>query len=253
MLEAIFWGIVQGLTEFLPISSSGHLVLVPALLGTEGPDLATTAVLHVGTLAAVVAYYRSDLVKLVRFRTNPEARTIWKLLIIGSIPAGVAGLALQGLVEDVQESTIAVAILMLVTGVVLYVSGAFRGGTRTMGEGGVTDALVVGVAQLTAVFPGISRSGMTITAGQIRGLSGVEAARFAFLLGIPVIAAAGLLQGLELQEQGGLTGEVWLGVAVAGVVGYASIALLLRIIQRFGLRPFAWYCFAFGTLSLIVL
>lgn len=249
MLEAIVWGLVQGLTEFLPISSSGHLVLVPAWLGLEAPDLGTSALLHLGTLAAVVIYYRADIALITRFRTNDEARHIVKLLAIGTFPA-VAGVLAEDLIGGIQESVQLVAIALLVTAAILWTSGLFLGRTKTVGQSNARDALVIGLAQLCALIPGISRSGVTITAGLARSLSSTEAARFSFLLGIPAIAGAAIQQTISGAI---VTGPTLIGMAVAAVSGYASIAFLIRIISRLGLRPFAWYAAAAGIYSLVVL
>ncbi len=252
MFEAVLWGLVQGLTEFLPISSSGHLVLVPAFAGVEQPDLATSAVLHLGTLAAVVAFYRADLVALTRFRQDPDARRILMLLAVGTVPA-VIGVFVEGAIGSLQENTTAVAVALLFTGVVLYVSGLVMGGRLQLERLPVPDAVIVGIAQAIALIPGISRSGMTITAGLQRTLEPAQAARFSFLLAIPAIAGAGAQQGLELIGNGGFGAEVWVGMAVAAVSGYLAIAVLLRALQRFGLRPFALYCFVVGIVALTVL
>ena len=252
MLEAMLWGLIQGLTEFLPISSSGHLVLVPAFLGVEPPDLATSALLHLGTLIAVLAYYRHDLIKLVHFRRDAEARRILTLLIIGTIPATV-GIALTKQLSSFQESTTAVAVALLVTGVVLVASGFITRRARTLENASLSDALLVGVAQATALLPGISRSGMTITAALGRGLSSVEAARFSFLLAVPAIAGGGLIEMVEMLDGGGIPSDVWIGVLVAAVSGYLAIAFLIKTLVRLGLRPFAVYCFVVGTLALVVL
>lgn len=252
MLDAMLWGLVQGLTEFLPISSSGHLVLVPAFLGVEPPDLATSALLHLGTLVAVLAYYRRDLAKLRYFRRDPEARHILWLLIIGTIPATI-GIVLTDQLSSFQESTTAVAIALLVTGAVLVASGFIMRRVRTLEEATVSDALLVGAAQATALLPGISRSGMTITASLGRGLSGVEAARFSFLLAVPAIAGGGILETIEMLDNGGIPSEVWVGVVTAAVSGYLAIAFLIKTLVRIGLRPFAVYCFVVGILALILL
>ena len=234
MLEAMLWGLIQGLTEFLPISSSGHLVLVPAFLGVEPPDLATSALLHLGTLIAVLAYYRHDLIKLVHFRRDAEARRILTLLIIGTIPATV-GIALTKQLSSFQESTTAVAVALLVTGVVLVASGFITRRARTLENANLSDALLVGVAQATALLPGISRSGMTITAALGRGLSGVEAARFSFLLAVPAIAGGGLIEMVEMLDGDGIPSDVWIGVLVAAVSGYLAIAFLIKTLVRLGL------------------
>jgi undecaprenyl-diphosphatase len=252
MLEAMLWGLVQGLTEFLPISSSGHLVLVPAFLGVEPPDLATSALLHLGTLAAVLVYYRKDLAKIVHFRRDPEARHVLILLIVGTIPATV-GILLERQLELFQESVTAVAIALLVTGLVLVVSGFIIRRAKTLEQATITDAVLVGIAQATALLPGISRSGMTITASLGRGFTAEQAARFSFLLAVPAIAGGGLIETVQLAGEGGIPAELWVGVLVAAVSGYLAIAFLIRTLVRIGLRPFALYCFVVGILALAFL
>ena len=252
MLNAIFWGIIQGLTEFLPISSSGHLVLIPALVGQEGPDLATSAMLHLGTLVAVLVYYRSDIARLARF--DRPARKVITLIVIGSIPAAVLGLAFEDRIEDLIADPQVVAIMLIVTGIVLLLTALLRLGDRTMKDLNVPDSVVIGIAQATALIPGISRSGMTISAGLTRGVERTEAARFAFLLGIPVIAGAGLLQIVDVIAAGeSIPAEVWVGMAAAAISGYAAIAILLKALTRVGLTPFGIYCVAFGAISFVLL
>ncbi len=247
MLDAAFWGLVQGLTEFLPISSSGHLVLVPALLGMDEPDLATSALLHLGTLLAVLWYYRSDLLGLLHVRTDPEARIVLTMLAIGTIPAAFIGLTLRGPIEIVFQDPKIAAVALIVTGLILSLSLMLPTGTRELGSGRARDAIVVGIAQAFALIPGISRSGMTITAGIAQGFTRVQAARFAFLLAVPSIAGAGFLEGLDLVSTGGFEAGILVGVAVAAVSGYAAIAVLLRLLTSVGLAPFAAYCLVFGT------
>lgn len=252
MLDAIFWGIIQGLTEFLPISSSGHLVLIPALLDRPAPDLATSAMLHLGTLVAVLVYYRRDIAWMARF--DRPARKLITLLVIGSIPAAVLGLAFEDRIADLVENPRAVAVMLVVTGVILLATRLIRVGDRTVAKTTPTDSIVIGVAQSLALIPGISRSGMTISAGLVRGMDQAEAARFAFLLGIPVIAGAGLLEMVDVLRAGETIGaEVWIGMVAAAVSGYAAIAILLRALARVGLAPFGVYCVAIGAISAIVL
>jgi undecaprenyl-diphosphatase len=253
MFEAAFWGLIQGLTEFLPISSSGHLVLVPALLDQDQPDLAVTAVLHLGTLVAVLVYYWSDVRKMLSFRSDPDGRRILWIVLLGTIPAAVIGLAFEDRIDSLFDDPVLVAWMLIVTGVVLLASLLIKVGTRALPSGTWLDAVVVGFAQATALVPGISRSGMSVTAALGRGFTRVEAARFAFLLGIPAIAGAGLLQGWELVDEGGLTAEVWVGAIVAAVVGYLAIALFVRVLTSVGMAPFGIYCIGFGTLSLFLL
>lgn len=252
MLEAAFWGLIQGLTEFLPISSSGHLVLVPAVFGLDEPGLATTAVLHLGTLAAVVWYYRDDLLRIIRSPGAPESRRILWLLLLGTIPAAVIGLSLEGPIEIIFSEPWLAAVMLMVTGAVLSLSLLIPRGTRRVEDGRAGDAAVVGFAQAFALIPGISRSGMTITAGMAQGLQRVEAARYAFLLAIPSIAGAGFLEGLELVRQGGFEASMLLGVAVAAVTGYFSIAFLLRLLTRVGMAPFAVYCLVVGAVCYLI-
>ena len=252
MLEAIIWGFVQGVTEFLPISSDGHLVLVPAFLGIDPPDLATSAVLHLGTLTAVLAYFRKDLAAMAGFRRDPAARKLLTMIIIGSLPAALALLVVDE-VEKLQESITATAILLILTGVVLAVASRMRQGERRIDDVRPSDAVLIGFAQLLAVLPGISRSGMTISTGIARGFDQVEAARFSFLLGIPAVAAAGLLELWTLLDDGGVPASAWVGVLVAAITGYGAIAFLLRMLARTGLAPYAIYCVAVGAIALLVL
>ena len=255
MLAAIIWGLIQGLTEFLPVSSSGHLVVIPALLSRLGmdiqqPELAVTAVLHLGTLVAVLIYFREDILKVLRFRTEPEGRKIALLVGIGTLPA-LVGLPLADTLDSFQDSVANVGWALIATGLILLVGQKLATGLRTLGEGRVPDAMVVGVAQMFALIPGISRSGITIAAGNGRGFSPSEAARFSFLLGIPAIAGGGLSQLLELDGTGTAAGPLLVGTLVAAVSGYAAIALLLAALRKVGLAPFAVYCFLIGTVAIV--
>ncbi len=253
MWEAAFWGLVQGLSEFLPISSSGHLVIVPAALDMEAPGLAVTAVLHLGTLAAVLAYYRADVARLATFHRNREGRRLLLLVLAGTVPAAVLGLAFESTLDDAFDDPVLVGWALLVTGAVLWLSARLPAGRRTLPSGNLSDAGVVGIAQAAALVPGISRSGVTIAAGMGRRLDRAEAARYSFLLAIPAIAGGGFLQLVELAGEGGLEAEVLVGAAVAAVSGYLAIGLLLRLLRRVGLAPFAWYCWLVGAASIVFL
>ncbi|MCJ7725159.1 MAG: undecaprenyl-diphosphate phosphatase [Acidimicrobiia bacterium] len=249
MFIAAFWGLVQGLTEFLPISSSGHLVLVPALLGMDEPDLATTAILHLGTLVAVVWYYRTDLMRLVHVRTDPQARHILWLLVLGTVPAAAIGLFFDNTIESIFTEPWIVAVLLIVTGVILSVGLLAPRGQRRFEDARSGDALVVGWAQALALLPGISRSGMTMTAAVAQGFERVEAARFAFLLAVPAILGAGTLEGIDLVQTGGFEWQMLAGVLTAAVSGYLAISFLVRLLGRAGLAPFAVYCLVFGSIA----
>lgn len=254
MLAAIIWGLVQGLTEFLPISSSGHLVVVPAFLERAGMDIAApslevSAVLHLGTLIAVLVYFRADVLRVLRFRSDTEGRKILLLVAIGTIPA-VLGLPLESTLEKFQQTVSNVGWTLMATGLILVVGQRLAKGARVLGGGRIPDAIVVGIAQAFALIPGISRSGITISAGNGRGFQAVEAARFSFLLGIPAIAGAGATQLPDVIDAG-LGADLVVGLAVAAVSGYVAIASLLAALRRTGLIPFAIYCVAVGLLTVL--
>ncbi len=274
-IEALILGIVQGATEFLPVSSSGHLVLVSWWLDLDTPPLMFSVMVHLGTTLAVLIYFREDWLKLLQvfftalfkreFRINesPELRLIM-FLMIGSIPAFIAGFLLADYFEDTFSKPRFVSINLLLTAALLvYGEHAASSSSPNTPQDElqpenmtVTDALVIGLAQALAIMPGISRSGSTIAAGLYRGLKHGAATRYSFLLATPVILGAGLKQlvfdvifGDATIENDMLT-ALLVGFAVAAVVGYASIALLLRIVRRHSLYGFAYYCVVFGLLSL---
>lgn len=252
MFEAIVWGLVQGITEFLPISSDGHLVLVPAFLGIDGPDLTVSAVLHLGTLLAVSLYFRRELWSLTRFRTDPHARRLLVLLAVGTLPAFL-GLMVRDQVEELQTSVTVTAWFLILTGVVLLVADRIKPGERRVVDARPLDALWVGLAQVTAILPGLSRSGVTIATALARSFDRVEAARFSFLLGVPAVSGAGLLELGNLAGGAGVETATWVGVAVAAITGYGAIAFLLRMLSRTGLWVYAVYCLAVGVVALVVL
>jgi len=252
MVNAIFWGIIQGLTEFLPISSSGHLVVIPALFDRPAPDLATSAMLHLGTLAAVLIYFRRDLSAMAKL--DRPARKLITLILIGSIPAVVFGFAFESRISDLVSEPVVVSVMMIVTGVILLGTTLLRLGDKRIPDIGVADSVGIGFAQSFALIPGISRSGMTISMGLVRGMDRTESARFAFLLGIPVIAGAGFLEMVDaISEGGSISSDVIVGMVAAALSGYAAIAILLRLLGRVGLAPFGIYCVAMGTFCAIVL
>jgi undecaprenyl-diphosphatase len=261
--QAILLGLIQGATEFIPVSSSGHLVLVPLLLGWPEPGLLFDTMVHWGTLLAVLAYFWRDwwllitawLRGLVRWNwSDPYARMMW-LLILGSVPAALLGFFLQDFFESLFSQPVWVSIFMLVTAAMLAASEWMARQTREARDLNWKDALVIGVAQGAAIAPGISRSGATISAGLWRGLRRAEAARFSFLLGTPAILGAGLLQLVSLV--GDPNAQVDVAILVAGFVaaavsGYVCIWALLRYLQRGRLYPFAIYCAVAGTFFLLV-
>jgi undecaprenyl-diphosphatase len=253
-VHEIILGIVQGLTEFLPISSSAHLVLVPSMLGWEEPPLGLTVMLHLGTLVALLIYFRLDLLGLVlgalgRGPDPAASRRVIRFLAVGTIPAVIAGLALGGFFEDAFARPYESSIELMFTALILI-------GTERLGERAVRHelddkrALGIGAAQALAILPGLSRSGATIGAGLLAGLTREEATRFSFLLSIPAIAGAGVLDAAEGELV--LSGASVAGTIAAGVVGFLSIHYLLRFVRTHSLTVFCWYIVLFSPLSALV-
>jgi undecaprenyl-diphosphatase len=256
MFESILLGILQGLTEFLPVSSSGHLVLAQELLaGFDGPAAAFDVLLHGGTLAAVLIYFRNDLVQIVRDMSRPGDGG-WRLpglLLLGSVPAGIVGVFFSEAIEPLFSAPRVAAIGLLVTGCILAAAWRLRGSAhRTLTDLTVLGTLFIGFAQALAIVPGISRSGTTIAVGMFLGMSGKDAARFSFLLSIPAIAGALVLESGVIVGTG-LPLTYLAGALAAALVGWASIALLMKLLDRENLLPFALYCLALGILSLVFL
>jgi undecaprenyl-diphosphatase len=258
VLEAIVLGIVQGLTEFLPISSSAHLRIVPAFAGWEDPGAAFTAVTQLGTIAAVLLYFRHDLLRIavawgasvVRHerRADPDARLGW-IIFLGTIPIGILGLVFKDQIESGARSLYLIGSTLIALGLLLLL--AERVGTRERGVDsiGYRDGVTIGVAQAAALVPGVSRSGATITAGLFLGLEREAAARFSFLLSVPAIVLSGLF---ELGSIGSGEHDVGLAALVvatacAFVVGYASIALLLRFLATHSTIVFVAYRIVLGV------
>lgn len=283
-VQALILGMVQGLTEFIPVSSSAHLVLVPALAGWERHGLAFDVALHLGTLAALLMYYRRDLIGMLRAVTiappSPERdgnRRLIVLLGVASVPVAVAGLTLDDAVESLFAAPVATAWLLLVTATVLVGGERLHrrqlarasSGSRDPVVGaaaleaaspldrqglGVRQVLIVGVAQSFALLPGLSRSGLTISAGIAAGMSRPAATRFAFLLGLPAIAGAAVVQLPQVDDLDRITTvELVVGVSSAAVFGYLAIALLVRLVSRAGIDRFAWYVVPLSLIALFIL
>ncbi len=260
-------GLLQGLTEFLPISSSAHLILLPVLVGWPDQGLAFDVAVHVGTLGAVLAYFRRELVRMARsclraLRTgvaDADAR-LAGLIALGTVPVVLVGLLLEG-VGALDATGMAArfrgpAVIASTTVVfALLLWWADRGGSRTRGESslGWRDALLVGAAQVLALIPGTSRSGITITAALALGFERKAAARYAFLLSIPVIAAAGLRSAAGALETPPATDwtALALGASVSAVSAWLTIHLFLRLLERIGLLPFVIYRLVLGTLLFV--
>jgi len=263
ILQAFILGVLQGATEFLPVSSSGHLVLVPWLLSWESPGLAFDTVVHWGTALAVIAYFWRDWIALIRAvlrallqrsLADPNARVAW-LIILGTIPAALIGYLLEDFFEGMFARPAAAAAFLLATAALLTASERLGRRKRDLDALAWRDALLIGLAQALAIFPGVSRSGATIAGGLARGLKREPAARFSFLLATPIILGAGLFKLLDLAQEGDLTTQISalaVGFVAAGAVGLGCIHFLLRYLQRRRLYPFAIYCTLVGIACLLV-
>ncbi|HEX5897102.1 MAG TPA: undecaprenyl-diphosphate phosphatase [Thermoleophilaceae bacterium] len=265
LLEAIVLGITQGLTEFLPISSTAHLRIVPAFAGWEDPGAAFTAVTQLGTMAAVILYFRADLVRIgrawVRSLRDPaarrelDARLGW-YIVLGTIPIGIFGLAFKDQIETGARDLYLIGIALIVLGLVLLAAERVARHDRPLEDITTRDGIAMGFAQALALVPGVSRSGATLTAGLFLGFDRTSAARFSFLLSIPAVVLSGLLEfasilnGSEGQHAG--LGALAVATFLAFVVGYASIAFLLRFLASHSTIVFVVYRVALGSLVLVL-
>lgn len=260
LYQVIVLAIVQGLTEFLPVSSSGHLIIIPRLLGWPEHTLEFDVALHLGTLAAILLYFYKDWLRIiangfgVRFGTDPELdrnRGLLWLMAIASIPVAIAGLLFEKQAEHAFRSFYVIGAMLIVVGVLMWLADRWSSG-RNLGNVSGVDSFLIGVAQAFAIIPGTSRSGITITAGLFRNLDRETAARFSFLLSTPAIAGAVAKKAWDVHKQGGIPADMrvpmLLGVAVSGVVGALVIAFFLRYLRRHSLAPFVWYRIIFGII-----
>ena len=260
--EAIVLGIVQGLTEFLPISSTAHLRIVPAFVGWPDPGAAFTAVVQLGTLAAVLVYFRRDLARIVvawlaglrdpERRRDFDSRMGW-YLILATVPIVIFGAAFSDQIEKGARDLYLIGSTLIALGLVLLLADRVGSKRRPFESIRPRDGVVVGLAQALALIPGVSRSGATISAGLFRGLTRQAAARFAFLLSIPAVLLSGVYELRHYVEGGHRhagTGQLIVSTLLAFVVGYASIAFLLRYLARHSLIPFVIYRVVLGAVVL---
>lgn len=257
ILQAIILGIVQGIGEFVPISSSAHLILVPWYFSWPESGLAFDLALHLGTLAAITLYFWRDLLALAREAlARGTSTTMGRLgwgIALGTVPGALFGYLMKDLVERVFRANIAqIAILLAVMGLVLYLADQRGAKARPLEQVGLIDLLWIGVAQAFAVIPGVSRSGATITAGLILGLKRETAARVSFLLAWPITLGAGLFTVRDMTP-GELAPAFWVGVLVSAISGYAVIALLLDFLRRGTYLLFAGYRVVLAALTLLLL
>ncbi len=269
-IEAIVLGTVQGLTEFLPVSSSGHLVLFQNLFGLKEPELLFDICLHVGTLAAVVIVFRREILDILtalfqipaRMKTaggiaplcqaDPFIRMAL-LIVVGSVPTAVIGLLFKEITDRLFGSIGVVGVMLLITGTVLWLTRRIAGEGRPVGQTTLKDALIIGIVQGLAILPGISRSGATISTALFLGVDRKVAGRYSFLLSIPAIVGA-LMLGLDTPELQTTIpmGTIIAGSAVSALVGWLALVILLRVVDRGQLHRFAPYCWLLGLMTLLI-
>jgi undecaprenyl-diphosphatase len=259
VFQALVLGIIQGLSEFLPISSSAHLALAPWILHWQDPGLAFDVALHFGTLVAVLWYFRAEWLALIlaardivvrrRIETERERRVLF--LILATIPGAIAGLAFEKQAENTFRDPRLVATALIVMGILLWAFDRFARRDRTIAQMRWFDALLIGIAQMFAIIPGVSRSGSTITAGRALAFEREDAAVFSFLMSMPIIAAAAVLKIPQAVREQGLSAPMIVGVLASALSGWLAIAVLLRVVTRHSYGVFAAYRIVLGAAVLI--
>jgi len=261
--ESIVLGVLQGLTEFLPVSSSGHLVLMQAFMGIGGPVIFFDVLLHVGTLAAVLLVFRKEIAEIIRESaaavTGSQKKPVSELpharfmlmIILGSVPAGVIGILFEDVFEELFSSPLSVGFFLLVTGALLFRTRSLGEGVKTVGMITPSAALLIGLAQAMAITPGISRSGATIAVALFLGLERETAVKFSFLLSVPAIAGAMFLKSFSVQEISIAAANYTAGFISAFVVGLAALIWLIRLVKKGKLDYFAYYCWGVGVLVIV--
>ena len=267
IFQAIIIGLVQGLTEFLPVSSSAHLIFAQQALGVSDVGLAFDVLMHVGTLVAVIVYFFNDIVNMIKgfllslvdlkdgnfireIKKDPYKKLAW-LTILATIPVGVVGVLFNDIIESMFQGLTIPAFLLLVTGCLLYVSQRMNTGRIDVRNMTIKEALIMGCGQALAVLPGLSRSGTTIAAGLFAGLDKEFAAKFSFILSIPAILGAAVFQLKDLSGGSVEIGACIAGFVVAVISGYLAISVLLKIVREKSLDIFAYYCWIVGLIVLI--
>jgi undecaprenyl-diphosphatase len=262
-LQAVVLGLIQGLTEFLPISSSAHLRIFPELVGWGDPGAAFTAVVQIGTELAVLIFFRKDIWRIAsmwlrslfrpEYRGHLDARMGW-FIILGSLPIVVLGIALKDVIEEDFRSLWIIGAMLIVMGIVLGIADRIGGTDKSLKQLTLRDALLMGFAQALALVPGVSRSGATLSMGRFLGYDRETATRYAFLLAIPAVIGAGVFELKDIPNGDNLYGwgPTIAATIVAFVVGYAAIAWLLRYVTTHSYTPFVIYRIALGTLTLVL-
>ena len=259
--QAVVLAIVQALTEFLPISSTAHLVLIPWLFGWKDGGLTFDVALHAGTLVAVIIYFFRDWVQIIgqafglNIGSDPDLRQnrnlLW-LLAAGSIPIGIVGYLFDKQADTTWRQPYVIGTMLILVGIVMWIAERRRIGSKSMSTIQLNDGIAVGLAQAVSVIPGTSRSGATISAGLFRNMNRETAARFSFLLSTPAIGAAVLKKGWDIHKEGGIPADmkvpIVVGIIVSGVLGAIVIAFFLRYLRRSSLMPFVYYRIVFGII-----
>ena len=260
LYQAIVLAIIQGFTEFLPVSSTAHLTIIPELFGWKDPGLSYDVALHLGTLVAVLVYFFRDWVQVILngigisyrgARPDENSRSLLWLLVLGTIPAALAGLKFEKYADQMLRTPYIIGGAMIIFGILMWV--ADRASTARNGLDQMTgfDAITVGIAQAFAIIPGVSRSGITLTAARFRGFGREAAARFSFLLSTPIIAGAAAKKGYELYKDGlpeDMRVPYLVGVLVSGIVGLLVIAFFMKYLRNHSLNVFVWYRIIFGII-----
>lgn len=247
--ESFILGMIQGLTEFLPISSTGHLYLGRNLFGLQEAGLLLDTMLHLGTLLAVFVFYKEEFIKII----NKPFSKLTCLLIVGTIPAVVIGLAFKDYFDEISKTGVTIGWEFLVTGIFLWFSDSIKNGYKKMEQITYTDALIIGTFQAAAIFPAISRSGLTIVAALWRQLDRETAAYFSFLLSTPAIAGAVVLQSLDLAGGNGekiSLSALMVGILSSAVFGYIAVKWMVNYLKKNSLKPFAIYVWVLGLIVL---
>lgn len=260
-LQAIALGIIQGLSEFLPISSSAHLTLAPWFFGWEDPGLSFDVALHFGTLLAVLWYFRMEWLTLIKAAfgivttgrvETPEKRKV-VYLIIATIPGAIGGLLLQSRAESAFRDPQLIAIALIVMGLILWAVDRSVDQRRVLGEMRWIDSLLIGLAQVIALIPGVSRSGSTITSARGLRFDRESAAEFSFLMSMPIIAAAVVIEGPKALHEGGFSNELMSGILASAISGWLAISILMRYVSKHSYGVFAFYRVVLGIAVLAVL
>lgn len=263
IFQSIILGIIQGLGEFLPISSTAHLILAPYFFGWQDPGLSFDVALHIGTLIAVVAFFWNDWLDIFKSASNDVLHTKYKipdnkypakllwLLVIASVPGAIFGFLFDDYAEHAFRNPLLIAFTLSVVGLILYLVDKYAKHKKDINHISIKDAIWIGLSQAIAIIPGVSRSGATMTTGLVLGLSREQAARFSFLLSTPIIFGAAILKVPHLLKAG-IDLPIMLGIIAAAISGYLAIKYMLRFIQKVGYAPFFWYRLILAGVIVIV-